>query len=738
VADFVWPAHRRSLDDLLAAAASCALGREASYVSVLHAHGDGGHVLTGWQPLEIKACASGDATYLAIQDARVPANMESRLSNLLLYTSACPAHAAAQRADATARWSVALLERTLPRGPAWRYGRASAGCWQRLKPTASVFSGHDLRTPCASIQAAAALLRGSTAVAADGEALSLLRTADAACAVLLRCVGNLLGTQALQQRQSGDADALREQAASARARMRLFDPHAVVERVLDTVRALDTVPPLLVPVFDPAAPLPRVALGDDVALAAAVMNVTLAALRMGAWKENVPVRLRIAAQLRACEPPAAGARVTVRVAAEAPPDLPAGTEVLLRAAAEAPGRPLTPLEVAALMAPYGLFPADKGGAIGLPLQAARALARACGGDLDVVAIGDSATELALSFALLLPDEAVGGTAALGAPGVAEGLLRLPPASWAAGPPAPAPELPPPRAAEPAPVPASGVAEALFHLLTNCEDIFSSCSVSGALDVRITYASPSLAWRMGTEPAAALGRSLVELVCHPEDQGAFCVELARARAAPDGRMCCTHRCLHCDGMPMWCRTVGVFAGDALYLVCRDVRPTKTAELALRAFTLAASAELREPCNTIAVALAVLARRPCVAAGDLHGGALAGQDALVLHAAELMGAMWASAQLIQGIIGNVVTVPQLEAGELALQQSVFSPAALIASVLQICRLAAAQQELPARITSVEGALHGLAPLPPLVEADRDRLAQICQCVPALWISRPACAC
>jgi hypothetical protein len=119
VADFVWPAHRRSLDDLLAAAASCALGREASYVSVLHAHGDGGHVLTGWQPLEIKACASGDATYLAIQDARVPANMESRLSNLLLYTSACPRTQlrgvrTRQRAGAWPCWSARC--RVAPRG----------------------------------------------------------------------------------------------------------------------------------------------------------------------------------------------------------------------------------------------------------------------------------------------------------------------------------------------------------------------------------------------------------------------------------------------------------------------------------------------------------------------------------------------------------------------------------------------------------------------------------------------
>ena len=111
MADFVWPAHRRSLDDVLAAAANCAPGREASYVSVLHAHGDGGHVLTGWRPLEIKACASGDVTYLVVQDARVPANMESRLSNLLLYTSTCDTHTHTQRSAVRRRRRLCALRR---------------------------------------------------------------------------------------------------------------------------------------------------------------------------------------------------------------------------------------------------------------------------------------------------------------------------------------------------------------------------------------------------------------------------------------------------------------------------------------------------------------------------------------------------------------------------------------------------------------------------------------------------
>jgi signal transduction histidine kinase len=53
-------------------------------------------------------------------------------------------------------------------------------------------AGHDLRTPCCSIQAAAALLLALPQVSADGEAVSLLQTVDASCTVLLRIISNIL------------------------------------------------------------------------------------------------------------------------------------------------------------------------------------------------------------------------------------------------------------------------------------------------------------------------------------------------------------------------------------------------------------------------------------------------------------------------------------------------------------------------------------------------------------------
>ena len=547
------------------------------------------------------------------------------------------------------------------------------------------------------------------------------------------------------------------QSSPVRSRAWHFDPAAAIARVMETVHNLDAVPPRLVVLLDSSAPLPPVAIGDEDALVSALLNVTLAALRSSVWTEHVPVRLRIAAQLRARGPAHAPGAVTLSVSTqqrsasgeegEAFVPLPAGTDVLLKAVAEAPGRPLTLLEISELMAPFGLFPADKGGATGLPMQVARVLARANGGDLEIYPLGTDSTAMELSFGLLVPE--FGDPCDVGTPPakVRGATTTLPPADWSN-------DLPPPDAALPPVVlqelpEAALMTQAMFeHLLEKCDDIFAVCSVfptlhaaaegpavgvQPCLDVRLAYASPSLARRLGFEPSTIVGSPIAEL-CHPDDCGAFNAELSRARAAPDGQLYCTHRSKAADGTTIWCRTVGTFHGDSLYLVCRDVRPTKAAELLLRLFTLAASSELREPCNTIVVALAVLTHRPCLAAEPLTGELPSAASVALLDAGtanevyELLDAMTASAQLLQGIISNVVTVPQLEEGRLAPQLSVFCPSELVDNVLCVCRLAASGGVLlmshGATVVVMPDLEHGLSPLPPLVEADRDRLAQVLQ--------------
>ncbi len=71
--------------------------------------------------------------------------------------------------------------------------------------------------------------------------------------------------------------------------------------------------------------------------------------------------------------------------------------------------------------------------------------------------------------------------------------------------------------------------------------------------------------------------------------------------------------------------------------------------------------------------------------------------------------------------------MEAGELTLQRAVFSPARLVAEVMQACRLGCAAVAAATGGGGIEldtacGA--GGEPLPPLVEADRNRIAQVLQ--------------
>ena len=118
---------------------------------------------------------------------------------------------------------------------------------------------------------------------------------------------------------------------------------------------------------------------------------------------------------------------------------------------------------------------------------------------------------------------------------------------------------------------------------------------------------------------------------------------------------------------------MFHGDALYLTCRDARHTKGVELALRAFSLATSHELREPCNTILVSLAVLERCAGVAAAEAataeQAGSAAGTPDSPFGVRALIGTLFSSARLLQGIVGNVITALQVEAGELQLRSVVF---------------------------------------------------------------------
>jgi hypothetical protein len=160
------------------------------------------------------------------------------------------------------------------------------------------------------------------------------------------------------------------------------------------------------------------------------------------------------------------------------------------------------------------------------------------------------------------------------------------------------------------------------LLSNSDDVFAICSIvppdaadaDGELRVVVTYVSPSVAWRLAFQQADVVGRNLLD-VCHPEDRTAFLAALLAAYAsASDGHLNYVHRNVSASGGEIWCHTSGLCKGDQLFVVCRDMRTLASVELALRTFTLATSHDVREPCNTILMAVSVLERRPCVAAHE----------------------------------------------------------------------------------------------------------------------------
>jgi hypothetical protein len=257
------------------------------------------------------------------------------------------------------------------------------------------------------------------------------------------------------------------------------------------------------------------------------------------------------------------------------------------------------------------------------------------------------------------------------------------------------------------------------LLVNSDDVFALCRMhppdgaGGQLRVVVEYVSPSVAWRLAFAQADVVGRDLLD-VCHPEDRATFLTALRAAHAggASGGHVNYLHRNVAAGGGEVWCHTSGLVKGDALFVVCRDMRTLASVELALRTFTLATSHDMREPCNTILMAAAVLERRPCVAAHE--------------EVADLVEAVRSACGLLLGIVGNVLTTPQVEAGLLAPQVGVFSPDSVVADVLQACRTgcAAAAARGGARIT-LEAA-HDDALRTAVVEGDRHRVAQVRACV------------
>ncbi len=260
------------------------------------------------------------------------------------------------------------------------------------------------------------------------------------------------------------------------------------------------------------------------------------------------------------------------------------------------------------------------------------------------------------------------------------------------------------------------------LLAHSNDIFICHRLQRDGALLAEFVSPSVHRVLGWAPDALLGRDWRE-VCHPDD-APLLRDAVAAVMAPGAAEPCTYVLYRArtaqEGACVWlhaqlCRhTPADGSGEPrLLAMARSAAGHKTREEALRGFLLVTSHDLRTPCHGVVVAAQLLAERPAIAA-----------DA---EAASLVDAVLSSCRLMLGVITNVLTMKDIQAGgraEAARMHSLppvrFEPRALLAGALQTCRLGCGLA--PSRLRW-DGAADGAA-LPPAVEGDAERAALILQ--------------
>ncbi len=119
------------------------------------------------------------------------------------------------------------------------------------------------------------------------------------------------------------------------------------------------------------------------------------------------------------------------------------------------------------------------------------------------------------------------------------------------------------------------------------------------------------------------------------------------------------------------------GPSWYLVCKSLQSQKEKEQALRSLLLSISHELRTPAQSGLAASQLLAARGSVAADD--------------EALFLVQAIGASCRLLLGMVSNVLSMRNIESGELEMHPSAFDPRAAVHDLLQVCRLGCATSDI-----------------------------------------------
>ncbi len=165
---------------------------------------------------------------------------------------------------------------------------------------------------------------------------------------------------------------------------------------------------------------------------------------------------------------------------------------------------------------------------------------------------------------------------------------------------------------------------------------------------------------------------------------------------------TRRMLLPDGSWTWVNSSGCVQGSHWYMVCKSMQQQVETEQALRSLLLSILRELRTPAQSGLAAAQLLAQRASVA-----------RDGEALF---LVQAVRASCGLLLGMVSNVLSMRNIESGELEMHPASFDPRAAVNDLLQVCRLGCLQSEI---VWTNEA-----EPLPSTVTADQTHFSQIVQ--------------
>jgi len=191
---------------------------------------------------------------------------------------------------------------------------------------------------------------------------------------------------------------------------------------------------------------------------------------------------------------------------------------------------------------------------------------------------------------------------------------------------------------------------------------------------------------------------------PEDRASL-ISAFEAALAGEGPLCHSFRFLTLRGTALWTDLSGVCDASRAWLLLCDARPRKAEEARLTRFLSSISCLLREPASAVLLSAGWLAEHDCVAHSP---------DALFL-----VSAIRAACRFLLGCLANVLSVEEVgDHSTNTLTTRIFSPTTLLKDLIKVVSIGGS---VPGGVTWPS---EDRAAMPPQVEADEQRIAQVLQ--------------